>query len=134
MQRFKDCLRIAWAGKQMEYCPPYSLTRNNFFQDGSSKQKSFYLLARELQDECSASISVEIICFEHLQQGSYKKLNPGIFFQEYLNPNTSEVATIMVLWKMITVFCSSSWNFSSPHYITCFVCHSLQVFTEKVTS
>ena len=44
------------------------------------KQKSFHLSARELHDECSAFISVEIICFEHLQQGSYEKLNPGIFF------------------------------------------------------
>ena len=36
-------------------------------------------------------------------------------------------------WKIITVFCSSSWNFSSPHYVTCFIRQSLQKFTEKVT-
>ena len=56
----------------------------------------------------SASISVEIICFEHLQQGSFEKLNPGIFLQEYIQPNASQVATMMALWKMNTVFRSSS--------------------------
>ena len=35
-----------------------------FFRNYSRKQKSFHLLARELHDECSASIFVEIICFE----------------------------------------------------------------------
>ena len=105
-----------------------------FLWNDSSKQKSFHLWARELHDECSASISVEIICFEHLQQGSYEKLNPGIFLQEYVQPNASQVATMMALWKIITVFRSSSWNFSSPHYVTYFVRQRLQKFTEKVTS
>ena len=35
---------------------------------------------------------------------SYKKLNPRIFLPEYLQPNTSQVTTIMALWKMITAF------------------------------
>ena len=35
--------------------------------------------------------------------------------------------------KMITVFCSSSWSFSSPRYITYFICKSLEIFMEKVT-
>ena len=74
----------------------------------SSKQKSFHLSGRELHDECSASISVKIICFEHLQQGSYEKLSPGIFLQEYVQPNASQVATMMALWKIITVLSSSS--------------------------
>ena len=41
---------------------------------------------------------------------------------------------MMTLWKIITVFRSSSWNFSSPHYVTYFVRQRLQKFTEKVTS
>ena len=105
-----------------------------FFRNNSSKQKSFHLSAKELHDECSPSISVEIICFEHLQQVPYEKLNPGIFLQEYIQPNTSHVATMMALWKTITVLRSSSWNFSSPHYVTYFVCQSRQKFTKKVTS
>ena len=104
-----------------------------FLRNDSSKQKSFHLSARELHNECSASISVEIICFEHLQQVSYEKLNPGIFLQEYVQPNASQVATMMALWKIITVFRSSSWSFSSPRYVICFVHQSLQKFTEKVT-
>ena len=63
----------------------------------------------------SASISVEIIYFKHLQQGSYEKLNGGIFLQECVQPNASQVAIMVALWKIITVFHSSSWNFSSPH-------------------
>ena len=73
-----------------------------------SKQKSFHLSGRELHDECSVSISVKIICFQHLQQGSYEKI------QEYVQPNASQVATMMALWKIITVFHSSSWNFIIP--------------------
>ena len=103
-------------------------------QNDSSKQKSFHLSARELHDECSASISVEIICFEYLQQVSYEELNLGIFLQDDVHPNALQVATMMTLWKVITVFCSSSWNFSSPHYIIYFVCQSLKKFMVKVTS
>ena len=95
-----DHLRIAWAGKQVQDSP-------HFFWNDSSKEKSFHISARELHDECSASISVEIILFEHLQEGSYEKLNPGIFLQKYIQANTSQVATMMVLWKIIIVFRSS---------------------------
>ena len=91
-----------------------------FRRNDSSKQKSFHLSAKELHDECSASISVEIICFAYLQQVSYEKLNPGIFLQEYVQPNAWQAATMMALWKIIAVFCSSSLNFSSPHYVTYF--------------
>ena len=66
-----------------------------FFRNDSSKQKRFNLSARELHDECSVPVSVEIICVEHLQQGSYEKLN---------QPNTSQVVMMMSLWKMITAF------------------------------
>ena len=95
-------------------------SRSNFFWNDSSKQKRFYLSARELHDKCSASVSVEIISFEHLQQGSYEKLNLEIFLQDYLQPNASQVPTMMSLWKMITVFRSLIWNFLSPYYVTCF--------------
>ena len=46
--------------------------------------------------------------------------------------SVSKVATMMAVWKIITVFCSSNWNFSFPHYVTCFVCQRLQKFMEKV--
>ena len=51
-----------------------------FSKMNQAKKKSFHLSARELQDKCSAFMYVEIICFEHLQQGSHEKLNPRIFF------------------------------------------------------
>ena len=127
MQRFKDHLRIVWVGKQLQY----SL---HFFRNDSSTQKSLPLSARELHDECSASISVKIIWFEHLQQRSYEKPNPGIISQKYVQPNASQVATMMALKKMIIVFRSSSWNFLSPHDVTYFVRQSLQKCTEKLAS
>ena len=123
----KDHLRITWAGKQIQYSP-------HFFQNDSSKQKSFHLSRRELHDKCPTSISVEIIWFEHLHPGSYEKLNPGIFSQKYVQPNALQVAIMMVLWKMIIVFRSSSWNFSFPHDTIYFVRQSLQKHMEKVTS
>ena len=108
----------------MQYSPPKSLARSIFFWSYSSKQESFHLSARKLYDKCYASISVEINCFEYLQKGSYEKLNSG----------NLQVATIMALWKTITVFRSSSWNFLSPHYVTYFVRQRLQKFMEKVSS
>ena len=105
-----------------------------FFRNVLSKQISFNLSAKELHDKRSASISFEIIPFEHLQQVSYEKLNRRIFLQEYVQPNTSQIATMIALWKIITVFRSSSWNFSSPHYLKYFVCQSVQKFMEKKTS
>ena len=105
-----------------------------FLTNDSSNQMSFHLGAWELHDECFASISVEIIFFEHLQQVSYEKLNPGIFLQECVQPNASHVATMMTLWKIITVFRSSSWNFSSSHYVTYFVRQSLHSDFESSVS
>ena len=64
----KDCL----SRETMQYYAPQGLARSNFFRNDSSKQKGFHLSARELHDECYASISVEIICCENLQQGSYR--------------------------------------------------------------
>ena len=89
------------------------------------------------QGNCMMNIlhpSVKIICFEHLQQGSYEKLNPVIFFQEYIQPDALHVANMIAFWKIITVFCSSNWNFSSPHNVTYFVHQRLQKFMEKVNS
>ena len=107
-------------------------SRSIFFRNDSSKQKRFHLSARELHNECSGSVYVEVICFEYLQQGSYEKLNFGIFLQDYLQPNASQVPTMMSLWKMITAFRSLISNFLSLHYVTCFVRQILQTLTEKL--
>ena len=48
----------------------------------------------------SASISVEIICFKHLQQGSYE-LKGGIFLQECIQPNASQVAIMVALGRLL---------------------------------
>ena len=85
-----------------------------FFLKQFEQTKRFHLSARELHDECSASVSVEIICFEHLQQRSYEKLNLGIFLHDYLQPNALQVPTMMSLWKMITLFRSLIWIFFIP--------------------
>lgn len=42
MQGFKDCLRIAWAAKQMQYSSSQHLVRINLFQNDSNKWKCFY--------------------------------------------------------------------------------------------
>ena len=83
-------------------------SRSNFFRNDSSKRKRFHLSAKKLHDKCSASVSVE------LQQGSYEKLNVGIFLQDYLQRNASQVPNMMCLWKMITVLRSLILN-SYPH-------------------
>ena len=62
----------------------------------------------ELPDEFTASISVKIICSQHLQQVSDEKLNPGTFLQEYVQLNSPQVAIMMALWEIITAFRSSS--------------------------
>ena len=80
----KDCL-----SRETNAVFPTLRSRTNSFRNDSSKQKIFHLLAWKLRDECPAFVSVEIICFEHLQQGSYEKLNLWIFLQDYLRPNTS---------------------------------------------
>ena len=63
MQIFIDRLRITWSGKQMQYSPPEGIARSLFFQNNSSKQKSFHLSARGLHDECSIHIH---LCRNHL--------------------------------------------------------------------
>ena len=59
------------------------------------------------------------------------KRNPGLFLQEYVHPNASQAATMIALWKIMTVLHSSSWNFLSSHYVTCFFCQSLQIFNRE---
>ena len=56
------------------------------------------------------------------------------FLQEYVQSDASHVKTLMTLWKRITIFRSSSWYFSSPHYVKCFICRSPQTFTKNVAS
>ena len=71
--------------------------------------------------------------FSALAAGILWKLNPGLFLREFVQPNAAQVATMMTLWKMTTVFRSSSWNFLSLHYVTYFICQILQISTENVT-
>ena len=138
----KDCLfkglrivlRIAWAEKKNISHLKVSLEALFFEMIRANKTVFNFQQGNFTMNVLSASISVEIICFEHLQQGSYEKLNPAIFLWEYVLPNTMQVSTMMALWKMVTGFRSSSWNLSYPHYVTYFVRQSLQKFTEKVTS
>ena len=61
------------------------------------------------------------------------KLNPGLFLRELVQPNAAHVPAKMTLWKMITVFSSSSWNFLSLHYVTYFTRRILQISTENLT-
>ena len=76
---------MVWLAKQIQYSPPYGFVRSNFFRNDLSKQKSFHLSAKELHDECSAFISIEIICFEHLQQGPYENGTLGYFCKSTYN-------------------------------------------------
>ena len=71
--------------------------------------------------------------FSALVPGILWKLIPRLFLREFVQPNAAQVATMMTLWKMTTVFRSSSWNFLSLHYVTYFICQILQISTENVT-
>ena len=93
---------------------------------------SFHPLAKDLCNECFVSICWSNL-FSALAAGTLWKLNPGLFLQEFVQPNTVQVATMMTLWKITTVFWSSSWNFLSLHYITYFIHQILQISTKNVT-
>ena len=56
--------------------------------------------------------------FSALAAGILWKLNPGLFLWEFVQQNAAQVATMMTLWEMTTVFHSSSRNFLSLHYVT----------------
>ena len=133
MSRFKDLPRIAWAGKHVKYSPPSGL--DTIFPEMIRANKKDFIFR---QGKCSMNVPHSSLsksfALNICSMGSYENLNLGIFLQDYLQPNVSQVATMMSLWKMITVFRSLSWSFSFPHHITCLVRQSLQIFTEKGTS
>ena len=108
-------------------------SRSNFSE--MSKQKRFHLSARErhvLMNVLHPSL-LKSFALRAFAAGILWKTEPWDFLHDYLQPNASHVQPLS-FWKMITVFRSSNWNFSSPHYVTCFICQSLQIFTEKGTS
>ena len=70
------------------------------------------------------------LCRNHLL-GAFAVGVPWKTQPSEIQPNASQVATMMGLWKIIAVFRSWSRNFSSPPY---FVCQKLQKFMKKVTS
>ena len=71
--------------------------------------------------------------FSALATGILWKLNPGLFLREFVQPNAVQVATMMTLWKMTTVFRTLSWNFLYRHYVTHFIRQILQTSRENVT-
>ena len=113
MKAFKDCLKIAWSGKQTQYSQPQDLIDLN--------KKRFLLSAAELHDECSVSISVEIIRFEHLQRVSSENSNLWYFckstynqMQEYIQPNHTR--WFFGRWSLYSVLQVAT---SHPHIPTC---------------
>ena len=104
-----------------------------FSKMNQAKKKAFIFQQGNCKINVLHSCMLKSFALSICSRDPMKNSTQGYFLQEYLQPNKLQVATIMVLWKMITVFCSSSWNFSSPHYVACFVCQSLQIFVEKVT-
>ena len=70
--------------------------------------------------------------FSALAAGILWKLNPGLFLREFAQSHAAQVANMTTLWKMTTVFCSSSWNSLSLHYVTYFIHRFLQISMENV--
>ena len=93
---------------------PTLRSRSIFSRNNSSKQKKIHLSAREMHDECSTSVSVEIICFEHLQQGSYGKVNFEIFLQDCLQSNALKLQSWCLFgrWLLCSVL---EFEISHPH-------------------
>ena len=130
MQRFKDHLRIAWAGKQIQYSPTYDLAKRK--KKGNKKVFIFRqgnCTMNVLHSSLSKSFALSICSRDPMKNSTLE-----YFFQGYVQPNAPQVATMIAVWKIIIVFRSSSWNFSSPHYVTYFVRQYLQTVMEKVTS
>ena len=71
--------------------------------------------------------------FSVLAAGIMWKLSPELFLWESLQPKPAQVATMMTVWKMTTVFGSSRRNFLSLHYVTYFNGQILQISTENAT-
>ena len=122
LQRFKFCLRIAWAGKQIQYSPPSGVEaifskmirankKDFIFQQGNctmnvlhlSLSKSFPL--NICSRDTKKNSTLEYFCKITYSQ-MHCKLQPWCLFGRWL-------------------FRSLISNFSSPLYVTCFVRQSL---------
>ena len=110
MKTFKDCLKIAWSGKQTQYSQPQDLIDLN--------KKKFLLSAAELHDECSVSISVEIIRFEHLQRVSSENSTLWYFCRSTCNQMHYRLQPRWFFgrWSLYSVLQVAT---SHPHITTC---------------
>ena len=88
-----------------------------FSKMNQAKKKAFIFQQGNCKINVLHSCMLKSFALSICSKDPMKNSTQGYFLQEYLQP----------------VFCSSSWNFSSPHYVACFVCQSLQIFVEKVT-
>ena len=88
-----------------------------FSKMNQAKKKAFIFQQGNCKINVLHSCMLKSFALSICSRDPMKNSIQGDFLQEYLQP----------------VFCSSSWNFSSPHYVACFVCQSLQIFVEKVT-
>ena len=88
-----------------------------FSKMNQAKKKAFIFQQGNCKINVLHSCMLKSFALSICSRDPMKNSTQGDFLQEYLQP----------------VFCSSSWNFSSPHYVACFVCQSLQIFVEKVT-
>ena len=88
-----------------------------FSKMNQAKKKAFIFQQGNCKINVLHSCMLKSFALSICSRDPMKNSTQGYFLQEYLQP----------------VFCSSSWNFSSPHYVACFVCQSLQIFVEKVT-
>ena len=88
-----------------------------FSKMNQAKKKAFIFQQGNCKINVLHSCMLKSFALSICSRDPMKNSTQGYFLQEYLQP----------------VFCSSSWNFSSPHYVACFVCQSLQIFVAKVT-
>ena len=129
MQRFKDHLRIAWVGKQIQYSPTYDLAKRK-----KKGNKKVFIFRQEnctmnvLHSSLSKSFALSICSRDPMKNSTLE------YFFKSTYCLIHRKLQLLAVWKIITVFRSSSWNFSSPHYVTYFVRQSLQKVKEKMTS
>ena len=74
-----------------------------------------------------------IILFSALVAGILWKVNSRLFLWEFVQPNTVQVATMITLCKMATVFSSSSWTFSSLHCVRYFIRRIFKISMKNVS-
>ena len=94
MQRFKDCLTIAWAGEKNAIFLTLR-SRSNFSE--ISKQKRFHLSAWEwhiLMNVLHPSL-LKSFALRAFAAGILWKTEPWDFLHDYLQPNALQVATMM---------------------------------------